>query len=1002
MFQSLERLRRLGYPLRLARLRLAHRLERVALVAFGIAAGAAMLAATLGGSLVAQDRSLQRATARIAPDDRAVRALWFGIPAQDAPRRQLDSWATSSLGRFGTPIRSMVFRETSVDGVLFDLAAVDGAARFVRLTSGRMPRGCTPKRCEVVQLGGAGPLPRGLNVVRVGRGRLVSALPFGNVLTRETANALIRQAVAYHTPPTPPFLLAEGVAQTADLPAMDFQYRSLAWVAPLDPRRVHPWTAGGYARSVEAARSELNARSAQFDVDAPTEAVSAALDQSRVAGRRLLLVGGEAAALLLAFTVLAATRLRRDTEAAWRRLTWFGARRWQLVALTTAESALVAVVGAVIGWAAGCAVAALAADRAGVPVGSVLAHGPLDSGGWLAALALAAAATVVLVVAVRMRPVALGGLSLTPVDALALGALVAVVIGLARGSADASSLLRGGGTGTFLLLVPGLIAFVAAVAAARLLAPALRLAERRLRNAPVPARLAALSLARNPGHAAIAVAFVVVSLGFAVFAQSYRATLTNGQRAQADFAAPQDAIVREDLTKLVPVLDAAPLSAYERVGHAAPVLRLSGGLPGVHVPFTLVGIPPAELGHMRGADLSRSARSISVATQPWGVPVSGRTLKLRLRLAGDPITVAADVALARGDFAHVPLGVAANGTTTLERPLPPGARRVVGFTFGVTGSGLHEAANGGTGAQTIDTGTLEILAPAAFAGWRGTNGITSLGNGRFRYVVAPGNVARFRAPAASDDRPVPVLATPSLADRAGDGGRLAVTIEGRPLVVRIAGTIPRFPTARGDAIVGDIGAVSTALNADAPGAARANEIWLRDADLAALRAPTFAPLAVTTHDGVARRLERDPLSRGVLLVLGGAALVALALALIGLALTLVTDLRDEQGELFDLESQGASPSVLRAHLRLRAAAVGAAGAVGGVVLGLILAALVVDLVTLAAGAAEPQPPLRLAIGWPLALVGLLLLAAVGALVIVLVTRRAFAARAASRWSEAGA
>jgi hypothetical protein len=94
--------------------------------------------------------------------------------------------------------------------------------------------------------------------------------------------------------------------------------------------------------------------------------------------------------------------------------------------------------------------------------------------------------------------------------------------------------------------------------------------------------------------------------------------------------------------------------------------------------------------------------------------------------------------------------------------------------------------------------------------------------------------------------------------------------------------------------------------------------------------------------------------------------------------------------------------VLRSHLRLRAAAVGAAGALGGIVLGLILAALVVDLVTLAAGAAEPQPPLRLAIGWPLALVGLLLLAAVGTLVILLLTRRAFAARAAGRWSEAGA
>jgi hypothetical protein len=373
-----------------------------------------------------------------------------------------------------------------------------------------------------------------------------------------------------------------------------------------------------------------------------------------------------------------------------------------------------------------------------------------------------------------------------------------------------------------------------------------------------------------------------------------------------------------------------------------------------------------------------------------------------LRLAGDPITVAADVALARGDFAHVPLGVAGNGTTTLEQPLPRGARRVVGLTFGVTGSGLHEAANGGTGAQTIDTGTLEVLAPSALAGWRGTNGITSLGDGRFRYVVAPGSTARFRAPAASDDHPVPVLATPSLAARAGDGGRLAVTIEGRPLVVRVAGTIPRFPTARGDAVVGDVDALSTALNADAPGAARPNEIWLRNADLRALRAPAFSALAVTTHDAVARRLETDPLSRGVLLVLGGAALVALALALIGLALTLVADLRDERGELFDLESQGASPAVLRAHLRLRAAAIGAAGALGGIVLGLILAALVVDLVTLAAGAAEPQPPLRLAIGWPLALAGVVFLAAVGALITTVLTRRAFAARAAGRWSEVGA
>jgi ABC-type antimicrobial peptide transport system permease subunit len=139
----------------------------------------------------------------------------------------------------------------------------------------------------------------------------------------------------------------------------------------------------------------------------------------------------------------------------------------------------------------------------------------------------------------------------------------------------------------------------------------------------------------------------------------------------------------------------------------------------------------------------------------------------------------------------------------------------------------------------------------------------------------------------------------------------------------------------------------------------------------------------------------------VLLVLAGAAVVALALALVGLALGLVADLRDEQGELFDLESQGAAPATLRSHLRLRAAAVGAAGALGGVLLGLVLAALVVDLVTLAADAAQPEPPLRLVLGWPVALAGLAVLAVLGGLLAVTLTRRAFAARAAGRWTEVG-
>src|SRR5579864_9248586 len=72
---NMAALRRLGYPVRIAAARLAHRGERVVLVSVGIAAGAALLAAVLAGSLVAQDRSLRRALGQVPAGDRTVRVV---------------------------------------------------------------------------------------------------------------------------------------------------------------------------------------------------------------------------------------------------------------------------------------------------------------------------------------------------------------------------------------------------------------------------------------------------------------------------------------------------------------------------------------------------------------------------------------------------------------------------------------------------------------------------------------------------------------------------------------------------------------------------------------------------------------------------------------------------------------------------------------------------------------------------------------------------------------
>ena len=115
-------------------------------------------------------------------------------------------------------------------------------------------------------------------------------------------------------------------------------------------------------------------------------------------------------------------------------------------------------------------------------------------------------------------------------------------------------------------------------------------------------------------------------------------------------------------------------------------------------------------------------------------------------------------------------------------------------------------------------------------------------------------------------------------------------------------------------------------------------------------------------------------------------------------LSVVGDVRDDRGELFDLEAQGASPATIRRHLRLRAALVAAFGVLGGLGLGALLSALVISLVSVTASAAEPQPPLRLSLDLPL--VGLAALGYVVLAALLVAAATTLRGRAPSRAAEA--
>jgi hypothetical protein len=1006
----------------------------VVLVALGVGAAAGLLAAVLAGSLVAQDQSLARATAALPQSDRTVRLTWGGIAsgAENDPTA-IDRFAREAVKPLaGQPIRAMLFRQSQAQGHLFDLGAIDGLGRFVHLRSGRLPGPCRPTHCEVVQLGGSGPIPRvaGLRLIRVGRATLDSALPLGDLITAETYRNVLSSALVYHAAPTPPLLLAEGVARLARTPALAPTYRSYAWTSPLGPHDVHPWTLDRFARLVEQTRSRVEAESLAYDLNAPVDELRTADAAGRVAGRRLLLIGGEAAALLLAFAVLAASGLRRDAEAEWRRLTWYGARRWQLVVVSTAEVVGVALVGAVAGWALGAAVGAVVADRAGVDSGAILGHSVVSGRGLVLALAIALAAAVAVLLSFRAGAARAGALTITPVDAAAIGAAVAVAVALARGAANAGSLAQERGTGAVLLVLPAMVAFVGAVVVARLLAPTVRLLERYGRRGPLAVRLAALSLARNPGRAVVATAFLVVSLGLAFFAATYHATLVRGQHDHAAFAVPADDIVSENLLTLVPVLQAASPARFANAvprTRVLPVVRLSANVRRLSSvqSVTALGVPATALPSLRwrgdytSDSPSRLAKllqpSRSVALRGVRLPDDARTLRIEVRGRGDVLAVRAVVVTRFGTARGIPLGT--TSSRVLRASIPTDARggQLVSFIFDLTGQGLHGVPNGGVNTLTPAVGSLR-LGPLRVDGrsvalppsrWTGTNGITVAGPGRLNYIVASGAVAQFRTRQPTDSGPIPIVVTKPLAAAAGPGGVLPLEIGDGTVNGRIVAVARRIPTISRDGVLADTSTLATALDANAPGAGATNELWLdaprgQEARLdAALGKPPFDVLQVRSYRRVLAAQKSDPLARGTLYTLVGAAVVALALALLGLLLGVVSDIRDERGELFDLEAQGAEPGTLRTHLRLRSAFVAVVGALGGLATGAVLAALTIALVSLTADAGAAQPPLVLAVDWPAVLLGLVAFAAAAALLVVAATRWAFRAEAAGRFAEVG-
>ena len=231
---------RLRAPIAVAAARLRARPGRALLVVCGVAAALAALAGVVGGSLIAQDRTLQRALAALPSSQRSFRVDSFGLPV-GASYRATDRQVRAALDRLTRerPFRLVSFRTLSIGGQLVRLAAIDDLPQLARLVSGRWPRECDPARCEVVGVGSGGSrvlAEGGIHLVRVGTVELPARGVFGGSLATTSPVAQQRSTE---------LLLADGAASFERLPAFADLFRTYTWIAPLDPSRLHIWQVAG-------------------------------------------------------------------------------------------------------------------------------------------------------------------------------------------------------------------------------------------------------------------------------------------------------------------------------------------------------------------------------------------------------------------------------------------------------------------------------------------------------------------------------------------------------------------------------------------------------------------------------------------------------------------------------------------------------------------------------------------------------------------------------------
>jgi hypothetical protein len=942
------------------------------LPALGIALAAAFAATVAAQAQVAGDQSARSVLRNAAPAGSEVRVIWSG-PVTPTVAEQ----ATALVGGLGlgSPAEVLLLNQVRLGGVVLRPAAIAPLGRWLSGTTLSRLGPCRPSLCPMLLVGG-GAVPStltaaGVHIQVVGQASLRSPVPLGFVPS--TANA-------------GPVLVTWDVAGLDALPGLSGLYRTHSWLAQLPITQLHWWDLPEVENRLARSQARLLLSGSQFSLSAPFTALDAARSQASVAPQRLLLAGGGAISALALFIVLAGGALRRDQRAELDRLRNAGARTGQCVLFVAVESGWLSAAALSVGAGAGIGAAALLASGEGEPAGPILMHSVITA---VAAITLGTAwlvMTVLLGALVLLRATRI-------IDSLAVAAAAALVAVLVAGT--------GTGNALTLLLAP-LCCLAIGVLTFRAAAVVLRGAERVARRGPVLPRLALVNLARAPGAAALAIAFIAVTTGLGGFALAYRSTLIRSAADQASDQVPLDALVSPGPSFNTP-LELAPVRNWQALaaGAVLPVRRTYANYAsgGQTVTVPALGVPADGLATIHGwrdSDGSAPLTVLARRLEPAGpvrvagpmLPAGTRWLSLAASAQGSAVEVTADLRDPQGAIRQIALGTAGADAGVLRAAVPSGRWELQALELdeptGLAATNGHQ--NGENPAAATQFSAQVVLGPllagqasaqpllrVPLGTWRGvgaattSSGTSAVATISFAEVGLPG-VLRPVQP--SDTRPVPVLADPQTAAAAGPGGRIALTVDGLPVSARVVGVLDRFPTlppGPGGFIVADEATFAAALDAQLPGQGRPDELWISTGHPAQLRAAlgsgTLTQLDSSFRVDLEHRLLDAPVARGVLGTLIAATALSVVLAAVGLLTALRGGARDERAET-DLKEQGVSLRGRRAELRTRLALSTVLGVVAGLGIAVLLTRLAVASVRAAGTVADPSPPVVPVIPWP--------------------------------------